>query len=61
LEEHFMELENHQAEREGLPPPHHIEEKPNPALDWYFEELEYQMEERDALLRERAREGEQHG
>jgi hypothetical protein len=56
LEKYFMEMENYQAELSGDPPPHHIEareEKYDPVLEEYFEELREQEAARDAALQER--------
>lgn len=60
LEEYFMEMENYQAELNGDPPPHHIEDREesyDPVLEEYFAELDKQEAERQAALQRR----EQHG
>ena len=52
-----MELENYQAEMRGLPPPHHIEDRYDPVLEEYFEELSEQEAARDAALQRRRHDG----
>jgi hypothetical protein len=56
LEEYFRELENYQAEKEGLPPPHHTKEQYDPVLEEYFAELREQEAARDSALSEARRE-----